>query len=68
MSTNLDQFPWTVLVFRKATKETAAEVLFNDVVIAPSREIATLLAAFQLDEKDQDASKLVNIEIKVSLA
>lgn len=68
MSANLDQFPWTVLVFRKATKDVPASVLLNDVIIAPTREIATLLAAFELDAKDQSAEALVNIEIKVSLA
>lgn len=63
-----NQFPWNVLVFRQATKETPAKVLFNDVVIAPTDRVATLLAAFQLDAADQTAEALVNIEIKVSLA
>ncbi len=64
LSTN----PWNVVVFYDGTNKDGddAEVLFNDVVLAPSREIALMLGGWEVPEGFRSVSKAVRLRISAN--
>lgn len=67
MSKPTKQFPFKAVIFyNAATESEASEVLVDKTVIAPSLEVAKIVAAFDIPEEYRTSQKVAQLEINVN--